>query len=133
LANNTVPLSAAMGPSTLLPSHDYTTFHICPVARTLGIAVVAGSTGSGGAAFAFADSGPGNRERLGRILPRGKEDDGSEDEEFWAQTIAAAQPASTAKAICDSFLDPFRFDISIRIRAEAAVVAGLMRQNRRVC
>src|SRR5689334_23705405 len=55
LANNTVPLSPAIGPSTLLPSHDHTTFHDCPAARTPGIADVAGSTGSGGAAFEAAD------------------------------------------------------------------------------
>src|ERR1700722_455931 len=59
-ANNTVPLSPAMGPSTLLPSHDHTTFHDCPAASTPGIAEVAGRTGSGGAffrssAFAFGD------------------------------------------------------------------------------
>ncbi len=52
LANNTVPLPAAMGPSTLLPSHDQTTFHDCPAARTPGIRrPVGGRTGSGGAAF----------------------------------------------------------------------------------
>src|ERR1700689_3700094 len=54
-ANKTVPLSLAMGPSTLLPSHDQTTFHDCPAARTPGIAAVIGSAGAGGAAFAFAD------------------------------------------------------------------------------
>src|SRR5579863_8738481 len=43
-----------MGPSTLLPSHDHTTFHDCPAASTPGIAGVAGSAGSGGAALAFA-------------------------------------------------------------------------------
>src|SRR5262249_37898778 len=32
-ANNTVPLSPAMGPSTLFPSHDQTTFHDCPAAH----------------------------------------------------------------------------------------------------
>src|ERR1700733_3432048 len=54
-ANNTVPLSPAMGPSTLLPSHDQTTFHDCPAARTPGIAAVAGRAGAGGSAFAFPD------------------------------------------------------------------------------
>src|SRR6516225_5266436 len=54
-ANNNVPLSAAMGPSTLLPSHDQTTFHDCPAARAPGIAAVGGRTGSGGVAPAFAD------------------------------------------------------------------------------
>src|SRR5204862_4877128 len=55
-ANNTVPLSPAMGPSTLLPSHDQTTFHDCPAARTPGIAAVGGRTGAGGSALAFAGS-----------------------------------------------------------------------------
>src|SRR5437868_2716109 len=54
-ANNTVPLSPAMGPSTLLPSHDQTTFHDCPAASTPGIAAVGGSAGPGGSAFASAD------------------------------------------------------------------------------
>src|SRR5215469_10436294 len=54
-ANNTVALSPAMGPSTLLPSQDQTTFHDCPAASTPGIAAVAGRTGTGGAAFALAD------------------------------------------------------------------------------
>src|SRR2546426_8274164 len=52
-ANSTVPLLPAMGPSTLLPSHDQTTFHDCPAARTPGIAAVGGSAGAGGAAFAL--------------------------------------------------------------------------------
>src|SRR5262247_193243 len=50
-ANNTVPLSPAMGPSTLLPSHDQTTFHDWPAANTPGIAVVAGRTGPGDGAL----------------------------------------------------------------------------------
>src|SRR6516162_9635094 len=54
-ANNTVPLSPAMGPSTLLPSHDQTTLHEWPAASTPGIAAVSGRTGSGGGEFAFAD------------------------------------------------------------------------------
>jgi hypothetical protein len=54
-ANNTVPLSPAMGPSTLLPSHDQTTFHDCPAARTPGIADVGGRAGAAGSGFAFAD------------------------------------------------------------------------------
>src|SRR6185312_9840319 len=54
LANITEPLSPAMGPSTLLPSHDQTTFQDCPAASTPGIAVVAGRTGSGGAVLPAA-------------------------------------------------------------------------------
>src|SRR5215472_1550587 len=53
-ANNTVPLSLAMGPSTLLPSHDQTTFQDCPAASTPGMAAVAGRAGAGGSALAFA-------------------------------------------------------------------------------
>src|SRR5262245_15553273 len=53
-ANNTVPLSAAMGPSTLLPCHDQTTFHDCPAASTPGIAAVGGRAGAGGSAVEFA-------------------------------------------------------------------------------
>src|SRR6185503_1332838 len=93
-ANNTVPLSPAMGPSTLLPSHDQTTFHDCPAARTPGIAAVGGRTGSGGAAFACADGLTGIENggggvlhfastlfnpgfcQLCRLLPRGKDEDG---------------------------------------------------------
>src|SRR5215472_122181 len=114
-ANNTVPLSPAMGPSTLLPSHDQTTFHDCPAARTPGIAAVAGRTGTGGAAFAFADWPPPGIENGGAgflhfastflspglcqlcmLLPRGNEDEG-----LCAETTAAAQPTITARAICD--------------------------------
>src|ERR1700722_9064514 len=114
-ANNTVPLSPAMGPSTLLPSQDQTTFHDCPAARTPGIAAVDGSAGTGGAAFAFNDwpamgiangfggflhfastsFSPGFCQ-LCILLPRGKEDDG-----LCAETTAAAQPATTATAICN--------------------------------
>src|SRR5439155_11472091 len=94
-ANNTVPLSPAIGPSTLLPSHDQTTFHDCPAASTPAIAAVAGMIGSGGAAFAFADCpAPGIEKGCGgflhfastffspgfcqlcMLLPRGNEDDG---------------------------------------------------------
>src|SRR5213593_2114559 len=52
-ANSTVPLSPAMGPSTLFPSHDQTTFHDCPAARTPGIAAVGGRAGTGGSAREF--------------------------------------------------------------------------------
>src|SRR5215510_6197736 len=114
-ANNTVPLSPAMGPSALLPSHDQTTFQACPAASTPGIAAVAGRTGSGGAALAFAAwPAPGIEKGCGgflhlastvfspgfcqlcMLLPRGNEDDG-----LCAETTAAAQPTSTARAICD--------------------------------
>src|ERR1041385_8406632 len=54
LAKRTVPLSPAMGPSTLLPSHDQTTFQAWPEARTPGMPDVAGRTGSGGTPFASA-------------------------------------------------------------------------------
>src|SRR5580698_1780181 len=97
-----------MGPSTLLPSHDQTTFQDCPAARTPGIAVVAGSAGAGGAAFVFADWLIGIPNGLGgflhlastllmpgfcqlcRLLPRGNEDEG-----LCAQT----QPATATSAI----------------------------------
>src|ERR1700745_1374074 len=46
-ANNTGPLSPAMGPSTLLPSHAQTPCSDRPAASTQGIAAVAGRTGSG--------------------------------------------------------------------------------------
>src|SRR5262249_27115401 len=110
----TVPLSPAIGPSTLLPSHDQTTFHDCPAASTLGIAAVAGRIGSGGATFAFAGcpapgigKGGGGFLRFLKnffsagfcpllVLPRGNEDDG-----LCATTTAAAQPTTTARAICD--------------------------------
>src|SRR6185436_14831288 len=67
-ANNTVPLSPAMGPSTLLPSHDQTTFHDCPAARTPGIAEVAGRTGSGGATFVLAELATGIENGAGGFL-----------------------------------------------------------------
>src|SRR5579863_10271417 len=114
-ANSTVPLSPAMGPSTLLPSHDQTTFHDCPAASTPGIAVVAGRTGSGGAAFAFADRpAPGIENGFGgflhfpstslipefcqlcMLLPRGNEDEG-----FCAKATIARDPARAAKAASD--------------------------------
>src|SRR5580704_12941362 len=113
-ANITVPLSTAIGPSTLLPSHDQTTFHDCPAASTPGIADVDGRTGSGGAAFAFARSAPGIENGCGGFLhlastffmpgfcqlcmlfPRGNEDAG-----LCAKTTAAAVPAMSARAICD--------------------------------
>src|SRR5215469_862273 len=107
-ANSTDPLSPAMGPSTLLPSHDQTIFHAWFAARTPGIAVVAGSDGTGGAALAAADWLIGMPNGFGGVLhfastafipgfcqlcwlePRGKEDDG-----LWADAITA-QPISTA-------------------------------------
>src|SRR5580658_2720565 len=117
-ANNTAPLSPAMGPSTLLPSHDQTTFHDCPAASTPGIATVAGRTGSSGAALEFADEpAPGIENACGgflhfastflipgfcqfcMLLPRANEED--EDGGLCAETTAAAQPATTARAICD--------------------------------
>jgi hypothetical protein len=109
-----VPLSLAMGPSTLLPSQDQTTFHDCPAARTPGIADVAGSAGAGGATFAFADWLMGIPNGLGgfvhfastffspgfcqfcRLLPRGNEDEG-----LCADTTIAAQPTTSARAIRD--------------------------------
>src|SRR5580698_8946757 len=111
-ANITMPLSAAMGPSTLLPSHDQTTFQDCPAARTPGIAVVAGSAGAGGAAFAFADWLIGIPNGLGgflhfastllmpgfcqlcRLLPRGNEDEG----------LCAQPTAATATSAIGSFI-----------------------------
>src|SRR5579863_8661884 len=111
-ANMTVPLSPAIGPSTLLPSHDQTTFHDCPAASTPGIAVVAGRTGSAGAAVALAEPPAlGIEKGFGGflhfamtffspgfcqfcwLLPRGNEDDG-----LCANTTPAAQPAATARA-----------------------------------
>src|SRR5262245_47159802 len=53
-ANSTVPFSPAIGPSTLLPCHDQTTFQLDNASSTPGIDVVGGSTGSGGAAVAAA-------------------------------------------------------------------------------
>src|SRR5215470_44615 len=53
-ANITAPLSAAIGPSTLLPSHDQTTFQLSSACSTPGIEFVGGSTGAGGAAAAAA-------------------------------------------------------------------------------
>src|SRR6516225_4140730 len=57
-ANSTVPLSPAIGPSTLLPCHDQTTFQLSSACSTPGIELVGGSTG--------------NRERLRRILAAGE-------------------------------------------------------------
>src|SRR5687767_4946822 len=61
-ANSIVPLSPAMMPSALLPSHCQTTFHDCPAAITPGIAVDAGGwAGSGGGpGFAFCATGIAN-------------------------------------------------------------------------
>src|SRR5580698_2744479 len=101
-----------MGPSTLLPSHDQTTFHDCPAASTPGIAEVTGRSGSGGAAFAdglmgmengfggflhFASTAliPGFCQ-LCMLLPRGNEDDG-----LCAETPTAAQPTINARATFD--------------------------------
>src|SRR5579863_8322121 len=114
-AKSTVPLSPAMGPSTLLPCHDHTTFHDWPAASTPGIAVVAGSTGSGGAAFAFDERpAPGMEKGFGgflhfastllspgfcqlcMLLPRGNELDG-----LWAYITGAAQLAIMPRAIVD--------------------------------
>src|SRR4030095_2550863 len=53
-ANSIVPFSPAIGPSTLLPCHDQTTFQLCTASSTPGIEVVVGSIGSGGAAVAVA-------------------------------------------------------------------------------
>src|SRR5215472_4799161 len=118
LANNTVPLSPAMGPSTLLPSQDQTTFHDWPAARTPGMALVAGRTGSGGAAFVAADWLIGIPKGLGAtlhfartlfipgfcqfcwLLPRGKEDDG-----LCAKATATVQQAITVrKVFCMGFV-----------------------------
>ena len=94
LANNTVPLSPAMGPSTLLPSHDHTTFQVCPAAITPGIAVEGRRSALAVARRWRRDWPCRNRERLRRILalrepffspgfcqlcrllPRGNDDDG---------------------------------------------------------
>src|ERR1700722_10526356 len=121
-ANNTVPLSPAMGPSTLLPSHDQTTFHDCPAASTPGIAAVAGRTGSGGAAFfaAFAawpapgiENGFGGFPHLAStflipgfcqlcwLLPRGNEEDGLCAMLGEQETTPAAQQAIAARASRD--------------------------------
>src|SRR5215472_12392485 len=112
-ANNTVPLSPAMGPSTLFPSHDQTTFHDCPAARTPGIAAVDGRTGAGGAAFAFADWPAAGMEnglggflhfaitffspgfcQLCMLLPRGNADDG-----LWAKMTPVVQVTAIASEI----------------------------------
>src|SRR5579863_2159804 len=107
-----------MGPSTLLPSHDQTTFHDCPAASTPGIAEVAGRTGSGGAVLALADwpaigmeNGFGGLLHFAStffipgfcqfcmLLPRGNEDDGP-----CANTTAAAQkPAINAARASGDF------------------------------
>src|SRR5580704_3151507 len=114
-ANNTVPLSPAMGPSTLLPSHDHTTFHDCPAASTPGITEVAGRTGSGGATVAFADwigienGGGGFLHfastflipgfcQLCMLLPRGNAEDGSKAEGLCARTTPAAHTAIPTRA-----------------------------------
>src|ERR1700733_8845379 len=119
-ANNTVPLSPAMGPSTLLPCHDQTTFHDCPAARTPGMAAVGGRAGAGGAVFAFADwPAPGIENgfagflhlastflipgfcQLCMLLPRGNDDDGLCASATHSQTTPAAHPAIATRAICD--------------------------------
>src|SRR5207302_11461151 len=115
-ANSTVPLSPAMGPSTLLPSHDQTTFHDCPAARTPGIAAVGGRAGAGGAAFAFADwPAPGIENgrggflhfastffspgfcQLWKLAPRGNPDEGSDANGLCAETTPA-HAANSARA-----------------------------------
>jgi hypothetical protein len=48
-AKRMAPLSAAIGPSTLLPSHDQTTFQLCLASNTPGIDMVGGRTGARGA------------------------------------------------------------------------------------
>src|SRR5688572_4189314 len=55
-ANSSVPLSPAMGPSALLPSHDQTTFHCWPAAITPGMAGDAGRGAHSGGAPALAGS-----------------------------------------------------------------------------
>src|SRR5687767_11716516 len=94
LANSSAPLSPAMGPSALLPSHDQTTFQLCPAAITSGIAAGRGSAGAGGA-DALADcpapgmeNGCGGFEHLARaaaspgfcqdcrLWPRGNDEEG---------------------------------------------------------
>src|SRR4030095_10250452 len=58
-ANSIAPSPPAMMPSALLPSHDHTTFQVCPAAITPGIEVDAGGgAGSGGAALGFAGAAP---------------------------------------------------------------------------
>src|SRR5690349_13335968 len=101
-----------MGPSTLFPSHDQTTFHDCPAARTPGIADGAGRTGSGGTAFVSAawligiENGGGGVLHFARTslipgfcqlclpLPRWKADDG---------LCAAAAHAKTKTKLTDDF------------------------------
>ena len=118
-ANSIVPLSPAIGPSALLPSHGHTTFQVCPAAITPGIAVDGG--GAGGSAAAAVRSprcapsgiakGGGGVLHLARtplspgfcqdcwLLPRAKAEEG-----LCAEAAAAAQPTSTARAIVDFML-----------------------------
>ena len=49
-----VPSSPAIGPSTLLPSQDHTTFHVCPAAITPGISAVGGGIAGSGGGASFA-------------------------------------------------------------------------------
>jgi hypothetical protein len=54
-----------MMPSALLPSHDQTTFQVCPAAMTPGISVDAGGAGGsgGGDQFVLAGDGPPPMEK----------------------------------------------------------------------
>ena len=91
-ANSSVPWSPTMGPSALLPSHDHTTCHAWPAAKTPGIAPGRGNAGGGGGDGSFCS--PPNETGAGafwhfdrtadspgfcqdcRLLPRGKADEG---------------------------------------------------------
>ena len=57
-ANRIEPLSPAIGPSALLPSHAHTTFQLWPAAITPGMAAGVGSAGAGGAAVLAAAAAP---------------------------------------------------------------------------
>src|SRR3954463_11731515 len=68
-ANSIVPFSPAIGPSTLLPCHDQTTFQLSTASSTPGIDVVGGSTSAGGAAAAVsAFPAPGTANGCGGFL-----------------------------------------------------------------
>ena len=69
-ANSIVPSSPAMMPSALLPSHDHTTFQVCPAAITPGISVEAGGGGGsgGGAGLALAGCPPPIEKGWGGFL-----------------------------------------------------------------
>src|SRR5512139_527758 len=120
-ANSSLPPSAAIGPSALLPCQCQTTFQAWPAAMTPGMAVVgAGVAGSGGSCVS-----PSVRRMLSRLrtfglvvhfasaalkpgfchacnpLPRLNEDDA-----LWAEAAAAEQPISTARASVDRIVIP---------------------------